>query len=57
MIEPIGSLEYEVVERSGPQDRLLLLVHGYGGNFYEGYFPRFAQAAAEQGYASLALTD
>jgi pimeloyl-ACP methyl ester carboxylesterase len=33
----------------------LLLVHGYGGNFYSGYFPQLAQAAAEQGYTSLAL--
>lgn len=33
----------------------LLLVHGYGSSFYSGYFPQLAQAAAEQGYASLAL--
>ncbi len=32
-----------------------LLVHGFGSNYYEAYFPAFAQAAATQGYASLAL--
>ena len=32
-----------------------LLVHGFGGNFYEAFFPAFAQAAAQQGYVSLAL--
>jgi pimeloyl-ACP methyl ester carboxylesterase len=33
----------------------ILLVHGFGGNFYNEYFPLLAQQAAEQGYASLAL--
>lgn len=33
----------------------LLLVHGYGGNFYGAYFPALAQAAAHQGYDTLAL--
>lgn len=33
----------------------ILLVHGFGSNFYGDYFPRFARAAAERGYASLAL--
>jgi pimeloyl-ACP methyl ester carboxylesterase len=30
-------------------------VHGYGGNFYGAYFPRLAQAAAEQGITAIAL--
>jgi len=38
-----------------PRPTAILLVHGFGSNFYTGYFPLFAQAAAEQGYASLAL--
>jgi pimeloyl-ACP methyl ester carboxylesterase len=38
-----------------PRSTAILLVHGFGSNFYTGYFPLFAQAAAEQGYASLAL--
>lgn len=29
-VEIVGALAYEVVARPGPQDRLLLLVHGYG---------------------------
>src|SRR6266545_4374194 len=33
----------------------LLLVHGFGSNFYAGYFPALAQAAAAQGYTTLAL--
>ncbi len=33
----------------------ILLVHGFGSNFYSGYFPLFAQTAAAEGYASLAL--
>ena len=32
-----------------------MLVHGYAGHFYEAYFPRLAQAAAEQGITTLAL--
>lgn len=38
-----------------PRPAAFLLVHGFGGNFYEAFFPAFAQAAAEQGYVSLAL--
>ena len=38
-----------------PRKTALLLVHGFGGNFYEGYFPQLAKAVAEEGYASLAL--
>ncbi len=38
-----------------PRPIALLLVHGFGANFYEAYFPSFAQAVAEQGYACLAL--
>src|SRR5262249_746858 len=33
----------------------ILLVHGFGGNFYNEYFPQFAKEAAELGYVSLAL--
>ena len=38
-----------------PRGSAILLVHGYGGNFYGGYFPLLAQTAAERGYTSLAL--
>ena len=38
-----------------PRSSAILLVHGFGSNFYSGYFPSFAQAAAKQRYASLAL--
>src|SRR5450759_9373 len=38
-----------------PSASALLLVHGYGGNFYEGYFPKLAEAAARAGYDTLAL--
>ncbi len=38
-----------------PRATAILLVHGFGSNFYAGYFPLFAQQAAEQGFASLAL--
>ncbi len=38
-----------------PRSSAILLVHGFGGNFYSGYFPLFARTAAEQGYATLAL--
>ncbi len=38
-----------------PRPAAILLVHGFGSNFYEFYFPPFAQAAAEQGYTCLAL--
>ena len=38
-----------------PRSSAILLVHGFGGNFYEAYFPLFAQEAAAQGYATLAL--
>jgi pimeloyl-ACP methyl ester carboxylesterase len=33
----------------------LVLVHGFGSNFYNEYFPLLAEQAAERGYASLAL--
>src|SRR6266568_3307987 len=33
----------------------ILLVHGFGSNFYSGYFPLLGRTAAEQGYAALAL--
>ena len=38
-----------------PRQTAILLVHGFGGNFYNEYFPLLAQAAAEQGYPSLAV--
>lgn len=38
-----------------PSASALLLVHGYGGNFYEAYFPKLAEAAARVGYDTLAL--
>jgi pimeloyl-ACP methyl ester carboxylesterase len=40
---------------ANPRPTAFLLVHGYGTNFYSGFFPPFARAAAEQRYASLAL--
>jgi pimeloyl-ACP methyl ester carboxylesterase len=33
----------------------ILLVHGFGGNFYEDYFPALGRAAARHGYRTLAL--
>ena len=33
----------------------LMLVHGFGGNFYESYFPYLGQAAAQHGMIALAL--
>jgi len=38
-----------------PSASALLLVHGYGGNFYEAYLPKLAEAAARAGYDALAL--
>jgi pimeloyl-ACP methyl ester carboxylesterase len=49
----LDGILYRPTSRQRPA--ALLLVHGYGGNFYSGYFPQLAQVAAEQGYASLAL--
>jgi len=40
---------------SRPRQTAILLVHGFGGNFYSEYFPAFARAAAEHGYSCLAL--
>ncbi len=40
---------------SRPRQTAILLVHGFGGNFYSEYFPAFAKAAAEHGYSCLAL--
>src|SRR5713226_3567876 len=40
---------------ANPRPTSILLVHGFGSNFYSAYFPFFARAAAEQGYAALAL--
>jgi len=38
-----------------PKAVALFLVHGYGGNFYESYFPKLAEAAVRAGYDTLAL--
>jgi pimeloyl-ACP methyl ester carboxylesterase len=38
-----------------PHPAAFLLVHGFGGNFYEAFFPPLAQAVARQGYVCLAL--
>ena len=40
---------------SNSRQTTILLVHGFGGNFYSEYFPLFAKAAADHGYSSLAL--
>jgi pimeloyl-ACP methyl ester carboxylesterase len=40
---------------ANPRPTAILLVHGFGGNFYNEYFPLFGQRAVEQGYTSLAL--
>jgi pimeloyl-ACP methyl ester carboxylesterase len=54
---PDGTLLNGVFYRPAANQRptAILLVHGFGGNFYNEYFPLFEQMAAEQGYASLAL--
>lgn len=38
-----------------PKAAALFLVHGYGGNFYESYFSKLAEAAVRAGYDTLAL--
>lgn len=40
---------------TGRRSSAILLVHGFGGNFYNEYFPQFAREAAGLGYVSLAL--
>jgi pimeloyl-ACP methyl ester carboxylesterase len=52
-----GTLLNGVLYRPAVNQRptAILLVHGFGGNFYNEYFPLFDQMATEQGYASLAL--
>ncbi|HYA63779.1 MAG TPA: alpha/beta fold hydrolase [Candidatus Sulfotelmatobacter sp.] len=44
-----------VFRASKPRENALLLIHGYAGNFYEAYFPKFADAAVHAGYDTLAL--
>jgi pimeloyl-ACP methyl ester carboxylesterase len=44
-----------VFRASKPRANALLLVHGYAGNFYEAYFPKFADAAVHADYDTLAL--
>lgn len=39
---------------AAPRGAAIMLVHGFGGNFYNEYFAAFARAAASQGYATLA---
>jgi pimeloyl-ACP methyl ester carboxylesterase len=40
---------------ANPRQTAILLVHGFGGDFYSEYFPLLAKAAAEHGYSCLAL--
>jgi len=40
---------------ANPRSKAILLVHGFGSNFYSAYFPVFAKTAAEEGYPTLAL--
>ncbi len=44
-----------VLRAAKPKAVALFLVHGYGGNFYESYFPKLAEAAVRAGYDTLAL--
>jgi len=44
-----------VFRAARPKATALFLVHGYGGNFYEAYFPKLADAAVRAGYDTLAL--
>lgn len=52
-----GTLLDGVLYRPAANSRptAILLVHGFGSNFYSGYFPLLGRTAAEQGYATLAL--
>src|SRR5713226_637396 len=52
-----GALLDGVFYRPVAKSRLsaILLVHGFGSNFYSAYFPLFGRTAAEHGYATLAL--
>jgi pimeloyl-ACP methyl ester carboxylesterase len=38
-----------------PRAAALVLVHGYGSNFYSGYFPELGRAAVAAGYVTLAV--
>jgi pimeloyl-ACP methyl ester carboxylesterase len=49
------ALQGIIFRAAKPNPAALLLVHGYGGNFYEAYFPKFAEAAARAGYDALAI--
>jgi len=49
----LDGLLYRAAGKAGA--KAILLVHGFGGNFYSGYFPAVAQSAASRGYACLAL--
>jgi pimeloyl-ACP methyl ester carboxylesterase len=48
-------LQGVVFHAAKPNAVALFLVHGYGGNFYEAYFPKLAEAAVHAGYDTLAL--
>jgi pimeloyl-ACP methyl ester carboxylesterase len=54
---PDGTLLNGVLYRPSANQHptAILLVHGFGGNFYNEYFPLLAEQAAERGYTSLAL--
>ncbi len=44
-----------VFHAAKPRPSALLLVHGYGGTFYDAYFAKLGEAAAQAGYDTLAL--
>jgi len=48
-------LQGAVFRAAKPKAVALLLIHGYGGNFYESYFPKLVETAASAGYDTLAL--
>jgi pimeloyl-ACP methyl ester carboxylesterase len=49
----LDGVVYRPAGKPGPV--ALMLVHGFGGNFYGAYFPYLGQAAAQQGILALAL--
>jgi pimeloyl-ACP methyl ester carboxylesterase len=49
----LDGIVYLPAAKPGPLG--LMLVHGFGSNFYEAYFPYLGQAAARQGLTVLAL--
>jgi len=49
------ALQGIIFRATKPTAVALLLVHGYGGNFYEAYLSKFAEAAARAGYGTLSI--